>query len=137
MKPLYTTEIMIMATCFLISCNSTEKGIAPPRVETTENNYTINNNLSSTNYSSLATIKPKDGYITTPEMAAKIAEIILIQIYGKEQIEKEKPFSVNLENNIWIVEGYWDKEDYNTFGGVAYMELSKQTGEILKVVHTK
>ena len=137
MKTLNIPKIIITVTCLLIGCNGMKEQTNLLKREDMKNKYVINNNLSSKNYSSFVTNKPKDGYITTPEMAVQIAEIIWIQIYGKEQIEREKPFSVNLENNIWIVEGYWDKEDCNTFGGVAYMELSKQTGEILKVIHTK
>jgi hypothetical protein len=38
---------------------------------------------------------------------------------------------------LWIIEGYWDKEDYNRDGGVAYMEIRKSDGPIVKVTHGK
>jgi hypothetical protein len=60
-------------------------------------------------------------------------ETVLSNIYGKEHIEEEKPFSVNLDGDVWIIEGslYYRK------GGVAYMEIRKSDGKILKVIHTK
>lgn len=101
---------------------------------------------------------PKDGFVPTPAIAVKIAEIALYNIYGKEKIEKQKPFLVRLENDIWTIEGQFHppKSDIpNTYtrgnvtynadgtilyiatGGNAYIEISKNDGAILKVVHTK
>jgi hypothetical protein len=97
-------------------------------------NYVIDGNLSSKDYSDFESYAPKDGLIPTAELAFRIAEAVLVQIYGREKIEKEKPFSINLENDVWIIEGHLDKE---LLGGVAYMEIQKNDGKILKVIHTK
>ena len=96
--------------------------------------YIINKNLSSMDYSDTKGILPKEGFVPNEKTAFQIAEIVLSQIYGKETIESEKPFSINLENNVWIIEGSL-KEGF--LGGVAYIEIDKQTGQILKVIHTK
>ena len=97
--------------------------------------YMINNTLSSKDYSTFEGFVPKDGFIPSAEIAVQVAERILKHIYGKEQIEQQKPFLVNLENNIWIIEGYWGNDCAD--GGNVYMELSKEDGRVLKVVHTK
>jgi hypothetical protein len=96
-------------------------------------NYIIDTNLSLEDYSEVKGYFPKEGFVPTAEIAFQIAEPILNQIYG-EEIEEEKPFSINLENDIWVIEGYLAP---GFKGGVAYMEIRKSTGEILKVIHTK
>lgn len=90
--------------------------------------------LSSKDYSEYKSITPKEEFVPTAEVAVKLANTILIELYGIDDIEEQSPFSVNLEDNIWILEGYLDE---NKLGGVAYIEIDKQTGQIRKVVHTK
>jgi len=96
--------------------------------------FVINKQLSATAYIDVAGYNPQEGLVPSAEIAFKMAEPVLNQIYGVKQIESEKPFSINLENNIWIVEGSIKK---GVKGGVAYMEIRKSNGEILKVIHTE
>ena len=96
--------------------------------------YIINKDLSSKGYSDVKGYFPNEGLVPTVEIAFQIAEPILVNLYGRETIEEEKPFSINLENDIWIIEGTLEK---GFKGGVAYMEISKINGTILKVIHTK
>ena len=68
------------------------------------------------------------------ETAIKVAEIILVPIYG-EDILKKKPFSARLINNkIWRVEG---TTDLDKIGGVPIVEIQKCNCKILSVSHTK
>ena len=140
MKYLNKVEFLgiLLWYCFLLgSCakKQNESDVNNPVCKQIE--YVMNDTLSSKEYASIKGIVRKDGFIPTAEIAVQVAELILKYIYGPESIEEQKPFLVNLENNIWIIEGYWDKDDYNTFGGNVYMELSKEDGTILKVIHTK
>lgn len=96
--------------------------------------YTKNKDLSSRDYMSYKTYMPIEGLIPTEEIAIQVAEIVLSKIYGIENIKNQKPFSINLEDDIWIIEGYLDE---GSLGGVAYIEISKSNGAILKVIHTK
>ena len=96
--------------------------------------YVLISTLSSEEYASYDGIILKDGFVPTPEIAVQIAEVILKKIYGEKIIERQKPFFVNLENNTWIIEGQLGK---GFVGGVAYMEIRKSNGEILKVLHGK
>jgi hypothetical protein len=48
---------------------------------------------------------PKDGFGPDPITAVKIAEAVLIPVYGKEKIESERPFKAVLENGVWAVNG--------------------------------
>jgi hypothetical protein len=97
-------------------------------------NYIMNANISSQDYTDVNGHVPKEGLVSTPDMAFRIAELVLNNIYGKQKIDAEKPFSINLENDIWVIEGHLEAE---YLGGVAYIEIRKSNGEILKVIHSK
>jgi hypothetical protein len=65
--------------------------------------------------------------------AEEIAEAVWLQIYG-EKIYEEKPFNTTLKDGkVWIVRGSLNAE----LGGVAYIEIQKSNGRILKVTHGK
>jgi len=120
---------------FLMSCDiktdkSGDEGVCIQQ----KPNYVIDEGLSSKDYSNFNGYFPKDGLVPTADIAFQIAEPILNKIYGREKIENEKPFSINLENDIWIIEGHLNRD---LLGGVAYMEIQKSDGRILKVIHTK
>jgi hypothetical protein len=78
--------------------------------------------------------KPDDGYISNEASAAKVAEIVWLNVYGTE-IEDNKPFKVKLiDGKVWSVEGVMSKGE---LGGVPYIEIQKSDGKILKVLHGK
>ena len=126
---------LVICSLLFFCCSSREEKI---ELSTTQNNiqteYILSESLSSTDYLSSRGYFPKEGFVSTPEIAVQIADIILSKIYGEKKIEKQKPFFVKLENDIWIIEGHLEK---GYLGGVAYIELSKKNGEVLKVIHTK
>jgi hypothetical protein len=72
-------------------------------------------------------------YVPNAETAVKIAEAVLIPIYG-EEIYKERPFTAEKSGDTWIVKGSLP-EGYA--GGVAEVEISMSDGKILKVTHSK
>ena len=103
-----------------------------------QSEYVIDDSLSANFYVDLKGYVPTEGFVPTADVAVKIAQCVLFEIYGKESIEKEMPFSVNLENGVWIIEGNLKTNDtIVTFGGESYMEIKKSNGEILKLLHTK
>jgi hypothetical protein len=72
--------------------------------------------------------------IPNEEVAKNIAEVILIPIYGAIAIERQKPFSVALEDDVWTVTGYLSK---NMLGGTFSILISKRDGRIVKIIHEK
>jgi len=86
---------------------------------------------------------PKDGFVPDPKTAVKIAEAVLIPVYGEKQIESERPFKAVLENGVWTVDGTLRCPDVKggvttmCFGGTAEVKLSKTDGRILKMIHYK
>jgi len=78
--------------------------------------------------------KPKGGLVPDAVTAIRMAEIILMPIYGEEKIKSERPFKATLKDEIWTVEGTLPE---GLLGGVAVIEISKEDGHILRVSHGK
>ena len=78
--------------------------------------------------------KPKRGYVPDEQTAVAIAVAVWIPIYGKEQIESEKPFKATLKNGVWFVEGSLDEP---RIGGTAMAEIAQNDGRVLSVFHYK
>jgi hypothetical protein len=76
--------------------------------------------------------KPKNGYVPDEQTAISIAVAVWTPIYGKQQIESEKPYKATLKNGVWTVTGSLP-EGYN--GGTAVAEISQESGCILRVIH--
>src|SRR5436190_23419308 len=68
-------------------------------------------------------VQREQGFVPDEATAVRIAEAVLIPIYGQESLNKEKPFKATLTNEIWTVKGTLQK---GFKGGVAVVELSKK-----------
>ena len=79
---------------------------------------------------------PKDGFVPNAETAVKIAEAVLTPVYGEKQVLSERPFTAILEGDSWTVQGTLQCAP-NCAGGTALVEISKSTGRILQMFHTK
>lgn len=81
---------------------------------------------------------PKDGYVSYPDAAAKIAEAVWLSIYGKK-IYKQGPYAVSLvKDSIWtVMSGLPIRRKGVLVGGIDYIEIQKKDGQILKVTHMK
>lgn len=76
-----------------------------------------------------------DGFIKNDSVAVKVGYVILTSIYGDDNINNQLPFNVSLyKDSIWIVTGTLPD---NIVGGVAYIELRKSDGQVLRVAHGK
>jgi hypothetical protein len=86
---------------------------------------------------------PKDGFVPDSETAVKIAEAVLVPVYGREKIESERPFKATLERGIWTVTGTLHCPDSrggmtkDCDGGTAEVKLSKANARVLKMIHYK
>lgn len=80
------------------------------------------------------TYKPPGGYVPDGATAIKIAVAVWEPIYGCGQIASEAPYSAKLKNGVWLVEGHLPE---GSDGGVAEVEISKESGEILRLSHGK
>lgn len=78
--------------------------------------------------------RPAAGYFPDEETAIKIAVAVWMPIYGKDEIEKEKPYKAVLRDGIWYVSGSLPS---GYVGGVAEAEIAKDDGRILRINHGK
>jgi len=87
--------------------------------------------------------KPKAGFVPDSGTAVTVAQAVLTPVYGKNQIESEKPFTASLHDGVWTVEGTLRCPDgkggvtTECFGGVAVVKISKSDGRILYMLHGK
>lgn len=77
--------------------------------------------------------KPPSGYVPNEATALRVAEAILEPIYGRVQLDKERPFKAELNGNIWHV--YGAMPPINVFSGVAEIWISKTDCKIIRVTH--
>ena len=82
---------------------------------------------------------PPNGFVPTAETAIAVAEAVLIPVYGKDQIESERPFKAVLNENVWVVTGsvpcHNPPPGAECPGGAAEIKISKWTGQILFMTH--
>lgn len=78
--------------------------------------------------------------------ALKIAEPALINMYGKRQIDAERPLTATLDKGIWTVSGtLWctdrngnrSREQGMCLGGSAVLKLRQRDDKILSIIHPK
>ena len=80
----------------------------------------------------VASYVPAEGFVPDAETAVKIAQAVLEPIYGVEEIRRQLPLEAVLHNEVWIVQG---SVPTGTRGGVAYAEIAKRDGRIIRVTH--
>jgi hypothetical protein len=77
---------------------------------------------------------PPEGYVPNAKTAISITMIVAEPIYGRRVLQGEKPFTATLEKDVWIVRGTL-KKGYK--GGTLECRISKQTGQITRMIHWK
>ena len=78
-------------------------------------------------------IKQKDVILDTKDKAINFAEIILFDIYGKEEIEGERPYKIFSVDNYWIIKGTLNAD----LGGTFLMIVDSHDCRILRLTHGK
>ncbi len=79
--------------------------------------------------------QPPHGIIGTPRVAARVAEIYLVSIYGAELVQRELPLRVLIRREVWHITGRNLGPDF--VGGVAEIDICQSTGQVLRVTHGK
>ena len=90
-----------------------------------------------------ASYVPAAGYVPDSSTALRIAEAVLIPVYGKKQIDSEQPFTATLNGDVWTIAGTLHCPDgrggVTTLcdGGVASVRISKKDARVLYMLHGK
>ena len=66
--------------------------------------------------------------------AINVAEPILFSIYGKENIESEKPYETYLIDNYWVIAGTLPED---SLGGTFLIIIDSRNSKVLKITHGK
>ncbi|WP_018604817.1 NTF2 fold immunity protein [Uliginosibacterium gangwonense] len=77
---------------------------------------------------------PSAGVVPNEYIAIGIAEAVLFAIYGKENIERQKPYKVTLLEGVWTIEGCLPQSHA---GGTFFIQIDKKDGAIRRVMHGK
>ena len=86
---------------------------------------------------------PKSGFVPDSATAVRVAEAVLVPVYGEQKIMSERPFTAALKNDVWTVTGTLHCPDgkggTTTYcdGGTATVKISKIDARILSMVHGK
>lgn len=81
----------------------------------------------------MKSIHPKNGFVPDATTAIRIAEAVAFAQWGEDRIRDERPFKARLRGDAWTVKGTLHPE--GAPGGTAVIQISRQTGAILFVVH--
>ena len=122
-KVLQILLILVFSTSFAQS-NNPDLERARKFVEESLNNKTAHNVI----------VKKTSKSLLQKETVIKIAELVLFQIYGKENILRQKPYKTYRINNFWLIEGTL-QEGFK--GGVFQIIIDDRTGEIKRITHGK
>jgi hypothetical protein len=101
----------------------------------------------------LSTVLPSSAQKASPAASVRVpdaatalslAEPALVRVYGKRQIDHERPLTATLQDGIWSVFGTLCCPDnkgtcrpYSCVGGVAELKLRQRDGKILSISHGK
>jgi len=78
---------------------------------------------------------PPNGFIADQQTALKVADAILVGVYGEKQIATERPLKVApVKHDVWLV---WGTVPKNLVGGAAVIKLSKKSGRVLFLTHAQ
>jgi len=77
-------------------------------------------------------VVPVAGFVPDSTTAARIAEAVLIPVYGQRQIAFEQPLSCSLRGGVWTCTG---RLPMGNAGGVAEVQMSKRDARILRMTH--
>ncbi|MBV8800189.1 MAG: YbbC/YhhH family protein [Alphaproteobacteria bacterium] len=88
--------------------------------------------VGSSSMAEAANYIPRNGFVPDARTAIKIAEAVLMPIYGEKTILRERPFHASLDGNHWVITGSLHPGET---GGVAVVRLDRADGHIFNVQH--
>lgn len=90
--------------------------------------------LALLNESQHNVIDNKSVIIINSSTAIKIVEPILFSIYGKENIESQKPYENYFIENYWVITGTLPED---MLGGTFLVIIDARNSKVLKITHGK
>lgn len=91
-------------------------------------------NLALSNQKQHNVLDNEENLLKESTTAIKVAETILFGIYGKKEIEGEKPYEIYLIKNYWVIQG---SLPMGSIGGVFLIILNAKNAAVIKISHGK
>ncbi len=94
----------------------------------------------------IAQLKPPKEFVPDEATAIKIAEAVLIPVWGEKEVVSERPYTATLQKDVWTVRGTLycgndgkggRKSGSECLGGTLEVKLSKIDGRIHSMIHGK
>ena len=76
----------------------------------------------------------KELIVKNESIAVSIAEPILFEIYGKSNIEDQRPYETYFINNHWVIRGTLNRF---SLGGTFLIIIDARNSKVLKIIHGK
>lgn len=76
----------------------------------------------------------KESILTTDKKVIEFAEVILFDVYGKNNIESQKPYDIFQIDKYWLISGTLSK---GTKGGTFMMIIDSRNYKIIRLTHGK
>ena len=130
MKSNVKTFSLILIVLGLISCGQRKSVAVVEKAQDQPEIKSVSKVVESAKASN--PLQPKNRYVPDEQTAIAIAVAVWIPIYGRQQIENEKPYKAKLNNGVWTVTGSLP-EGFD--GGTAVAEISQEDGRVLKIIH--
>jgi hypothetical protein len=117
MKAIYLFVLIFLGTSLATTSSASDKfhAVMPSLVLT----------KSKFNY------RPPNGCVPDAKTALKIANVILLSIYGESEVEYNKPFAAILRKGVWTIGGMGYQPGMD--GGDMEIDISKADGRILRI----
>jgi NTF2 fold immunity protein len=132
MKSNVTTWLLIPIFLGVTTCGQQKQTAVLEKAQAQSTTGIGSKQSESVDASTVTVGQPKNGYVPDEQTAIAIAVAVWTPIYGKAQIENEKPYTAKLSKGVWTVQGTLPA-GYD--GGSPLAEISQEDGRILKVIH--
>ncbi len=73
----------------------------------------------------------RGGLVTTPELAVKLAELLLVSAYDEQRLEQQKPLIATDQGDRWLIEGSYNKDGKIEGIGPAKIIMLKRNAQVL------
>ena len=74
---------------------------------------------------------PAEGFVPDGKTAVKIAEAILLPLYGEKSVASERPYSAKLKSGVWFEEGHSSIPKNRRLGSPVQVHIAQRDGQII------
>ena len=73
------------------------------------------------------------GIINNSDIARKIAEILIVALYGEDELARQEPLEITDQDGLWVIQGSHNKDRKNEGAGSFHVELRRRDCQVMKI----